>query len=515
MGLVNSSAAHVRVAFVVSNECEDLLAEEQELHGDISFAPVRESYFTLTPKALSLLRMGLEMGARYIMKTDDDSFVFVDRVAAELKRLTAAQGGLRGQPHLYWGRRCYVPLLSDYSNPKLPLFRESASKWYYPPHYLRQFEGTSYMCGAAYLLSASMAREALDAELTQKLSASAPFLPEDASVGHLIGRKGWESYSCQDSRFILDTRRYHGRNIFSDEVDDCKRAEIFSHALSAHGLEPKEMHLIMGFDTSRSGSSCRNRPCKNCDRAGNAGFARRSKGQKFDEWLWQEPLNPLQPQFPEIQWVKRLEMPQAQAPPEAGLVPLLSMLKAQHTPWCVRHGWAIQIAEHLADLAQKQLLECKFGINTIYVDPASMQIRINEGSSTITGYATNAAFARGVPCFADNMCDRCFLPESREGMFGNLCSPRTWSCAGYNAFHQAKVASHKVLQPLIGRFMHDTPEPQELYQSAIRAVLSLPEMYQARAEEVPRIMVNSLRATYERFNGQGCTDDWIESLKHA
>lgn len=155
----------VRLVFVLAHNCGKELASEQQEHGDLLYVDVRESYFTLTPKvrspdclwerdasseaadlrfavsaflqSLALLRAGLEMNAQYIMKTDDDSFIFVDRVVSELGRLRSSQGTQGHQPCLYWGRRCSVPLLSDYNNPKLPLFQTSVSKWYYPPHYLR------------------------------------------------------------------------------------------------------------------------------------------------------------------------------------------------------------------------------------------------------------------------------------------------------------------------------------------------------------------------------------------
>eukprot|EP00951_Prasinocladus_malaysianus_P040400 scaffold463974_cov52-Prasinocladus_malaysianus.AAC.1 len=77
------------------------------------------------------------MGASYILKTDDDSFIFVDRVMRELRKVNASQPK-RGeeQPCLYWGRRCSVPSYKDSNNPKLAVYQTAVSKWYYPPHYL-------------------------------------------------------------------------------------------------------------------------------------------------------------------------------------------------------------------------------------------------------------------------------------------------------------------------------------------------------------------------------------------
>jgi hypothetical protein len=109
-------------------------------------------------------------------------------------------------------------------------------------------------------------------------------------------------------------------------------------------------------------------------------FSPRSSSRSFDEWLWQEALGPLQPQFPEIEWQKRLEMPPSQPSPELGLIPIADILKAQHTPWCVRHSWAIQITEQLSYLSQKNNLECTLGIHSVFIDPAhSMQAKFVEG----------------------------------------------------------------------------------------------------------------------------------------
>jgi hypothetical protein len=123
-------------------------------------------------QAFALLQLGVKLGAKYVLKTDDDSFIFIDRLVSELQRLSASQQPTPDgkQPLLYWGRRCSVPLLTDGGNPKLKVLSDSASKWYYPPHYLRHFEGTAYMCGAAYLLSQSLAKNVLIAEEKHRLA---------------------------------------------------------------------------------------------------------------------------------------------------------------------------------------------------------------------------------------------------------------------------------------------------------------------------------------------------------
>ena len=65
--------------------CEDELAEEQRLHGDLLFTDVPESYHAISSKVLSFFDYAKSVEAKFAMKTDDDTFVFVDRLLQELK----------------------------------------------------------------------------------------------------------------------------------------------------------------------------------------------------------------------------------------------------------------------------------------------------------------------------------------------------------------------------------------------------------------------------------------------
>lgn len=520
--LRHSTEANVKIVFVMSRDCTNDVESEDAEHGDMFFSDVKESYYTLTPKAFALLQLGVKQGAKYVLKTDDDSFIFIDRLVSELQRLSASQQPTPDgkQPLLYWGRRCSVPLLTDGGNPKLKVLSDSASKWYYPPHYLRHFEGTAYMCGAAYLLSQSLAKNVLIAEEKHRLAVEAPFLPEDASVGHLVGPEGWERASCQDHRFILDVRRYHGRFIFSRDVDACKRADIFSHAISAHGLQPEHMETIFNYNLPATGEQCfytvHSPVCQGVCNVDTHLREDRRVEQPFDEWIWAEHLAPLGPQFPEINWKLRLEQLPAKRPPvDSGLVPISSLLKAQHTPWCMRHLWSIQIAEILEDLSAKHVLECMMGMDQIFVDSQTLKVTFNEASDTLAVYGQNDRFSKGIPCFADNMCDRCFLRESREGMFGTMCSPITMTCQGYDASHQAKVTARKVLYPLIGRFMHDTPMPQDKYRAAVDAALHVPDTFNGSASVMTSAMSRALADVYKSYGGHKCSKSWMDSLEEA
>ena len=66
-------------------DCREELAEEQSRHGDLFFTNVTESYHTITQKVLYFLDYAATQPAKFTMKTDDDTFVFVDRILQELQ----------------------------------------------------------------------------------------------------------------------------------------------------------------------------------------------------------------------------------------------------------------------------------------------------------------------------------------------------------------------------------------------------------------------------------------------
>lgn len=172
------------------------------------------------------------------------------------------------------------------------------------------------------------------------------------------------------------------------DVDECKRADIFSHALTAHGLRPEHMELIFNYNKPSSGENCvftHDTPvCHSMCTIDDHLREERNTEKSFDEWIWSEHITPQGPQFPEINWKNRLEQLPAKRPPvERGLIPIFSMIKAQHTPWCVRHLWSIQIANILADLSSKNVLECMMGMDQIFVDSHSLEVALNEGASSL------------------------------------------------------------------------------------------------------------------------------------
>lgn len=112
-----------RSVFIMSSDCEQQLAQEHRQHGDLVFYSVKEGYYALTDKVrrraqmcvavqpsppfprggtvpssltqlpllpadaqvLQFFHFARDVGARFTLKTDDDTFVYVDRLLGELQ----------------------------------------------------------------------------------------------------------------------------------------------------------------------------------------------------------------------------------------------------------------------------------------------------------------------------------------------------------------------------------------------------------------------------------------------
>jgi hypothetical protein len=154
--------------------------KESQEQGDIAMLPMRESYEALTTKTLETMRWAArEWSFDYLLKTDDDSFVRLDRIV----RL------LRAQPRsgLYMGG----------FHTRSPVVRDKSSK-----HYDREMllSGRSVLPdfaggGAGYVLSA---------DLIRWLSASPvplrAFLGEDVSVS--VWLSALRSYAVDHPGFL-------------------------------------------------------------------------------------------------------------------------------------------------------------------------------------------------------------------------------------------------------------------------------------------------------------------------
>ena len=90
-----------------------------------SFYPVAWESILFLAKVINFLEYAKQSGAKYTLKTDDDTFVFVDRLLEELHHMP--------ENCLYWGKSSHLPELAKYkmSGLEVPL-----NKWYIDPdHY--------------------------------------------------------------------------------------------------------------------------------------------------------------------------------------------------------------------------------------------------------------------------------------------------------------------------------------------------------------------------------------------
>jgi hypothetical protein len=146
----------------------DRLREEADFHGDLAFVSSPDTYARLTHKTLALLHWSLEKSGvsfKFLVKTDDDTFLRTDRLARLLWRTSRDNVGL---PPLYWG----------FFNLGAVPRRSATEKWHdpifpgdlYPP----------YALGSCYALESSLVRQLVDRDRAVGL----PLFPmEDVSVG--------------------------------------------------------------------------------------------------------------------------------------------------------------------------------------------------------------------------------------------------------------------------------------------------------------------------------------------
>eukprot|EP00951_Prasinocladus_malaysianus_P018680 scaffold149769_cov35-Prasinocladus_malaysianus.AAC.1 len=62
-------------------------------------------------------------------------------------------------------------------------------------------------------------------------------LPEDASVGRLLGSDVFDSCRCSDTRHVKHVTNVQGMNLFSTAMDDCERIDISRRTLTMHGFK--------------------------------------------------------------------------------------------------------------------------------------------------------------------------------------------------------------------------------------------------------------------------------------
>jgi len=92
----------------ISTTLSDQLREENSRHNDIVFIDLKESSLALTNKTIAIMKWASNnVDFTYLMKCDDDTFVYVNNAINELKRRPTTT-------NLYYGRiEFYSPVVKD------------------------------------------------------------------------------------------------------------------------------------------------------------------------------------------------------------------------------------------------------------------------------------------------------------------------------------------------------------------------------------------------------------------
>ena len=167
----------------------DNLAAEDKVHGDLLLLEnLHDTYGNLTRKVLySFLWAHKNVNFSYLLKTDHDTFVFVDNLYNEVYRFYK-----EGVSKLYWGH--FVRRNKVMTNPK---GKWAEPNWFLCDHYF------PYAYGGGYIISA---------DLIHKIAITSDYIQlynsEDVSVGVWLG--AYQIQRKADERFR--TARYNNHN---------------------------------------------------------------------------------------------------------------------------------------------------------------------------------------------------------------------------------------------------------------------------------------------------------------
>ncbi|KQK12625.1 hypothetical protein BRADI_1g04957v3 [Brachypodium distachyon] len=169
MSAAQKSSNVVARFFVALNGRKEVnmeLKKEAEFFGDIVIVPFMDSYDLVVLKTVAICEYGVRISARYIMKCDDDTFVRLESVMAEVKRIPSSKS-------LYIGNMNYrhYPL----RNGKWAVTYEEWPEEDYP----------TYANGPGYVISSDIADSIVSEFTNHKLRL---FKMEDVSMGMWVER---------------------------------------------------------------------------------------------------------------------------------------------------------------------------------------------------------------------------------------------------------------------------------------------------------------------------------------
>ncbi|KAH7835509.1 hypothetical protein Vadar_026811 [Vaccinium darrowii] len=187
---VRSGAVAVRffVGLHKNRMVNDELWNEAQTYRDIQMMPFVDYYSLITWKTLAICIFGTEVvSAKYVMKTDDDSFVRVDEVLASLKMVNVTRGLLYG-------------LINSETQPH----RNPYSKWYISEEEWPDDEYPTWANGPGYVVSHDIAKAVCRSHRKGRLKM---FKLEDVAMGIWIAdiqKRGLEVRYVMEERIVTE-----------------------------------------------------------------------------------------------------------------------------------------------------------------------------------------------------------------------------------------------------------------------------------------------------------------------
>jgi len=489
-----------RSVFVMSHSCEAELAEEQQEHRDLQFFHVPEGYYSLTAKVLQFFAFAQEVSAKYTLKTDDDTFLFVDRLLEELELIQQMRSRC-----LYWGYDARMPAWQVYYKHDIAV---PLTKWYLPFSDFKLLAGTAYMTGGAYLLSKNLLPKLSRAELPWT-----SHMPEDAVVGRMLDVETFAECSCSDRRFLKYVDFFQGVELFHQGITECERADISRRVLSLHGVKSaSSMREIFRYATVDHASACAEAWAP---AVLNSSLAAMDK--TYSMWGRQIPEQARQRAFhgEDLQRDLLLRHAKVKDPWEARtrftpletvwsplnltavkearhraweLLPLAFVLKSlDHqpaslgqlrttggVPWCVRLHWVNQVLSLMEALSEQHTLLCDLTPRSFYVNATTMDVVLGRGKLMTLVSPPERPFFASRSCFSHRQCAGCF-PDNPLARSEIGCRNATSSCAGFDTYTQLKVSADMLLKEVLpaGWASHGAGSPNSREAFALEKQLSL------------------------------------------
>ena len=198
---------------LTSTEMKDIQTEEDTHHDLLLLPDLKDSYFNLTRKVLdSFIALHAKFNFSYLLKCDDDTFILLDTVLAELAQRTSSEA-------YYWGffdGRAHVKRQGKWAE----------KKWFLCDRYL------PYALGGGYVVSHDLVRR-----IVVNADGLAFYNSEDVSVG--VWLSPYEAERRHDVRFNTE---FVSRG--------CRNQYIVSHKQSVEDMVSK--HKLL----DRSGVQC-------------------------------------------------------------------------------------------------------------------------------------------------------------------------------------------------------------------------------------------------------------------